>query len=250
MKAGFVTDIHEDITNLDYAIRVLQDNDCDEIYCLGDIVGFVLPFYKNISSRDADACVKTVMQHSSHVVIGNHDLFAIKKVPVHTAGFEYGENWYALDYDTRYRRSRNHIWLYEDSDIPCTLSRESIDYLRSRSETAVVTSDEYSFFLSHFCYPDFSGSCIHFPTEAFHLKNHFAFIESKGCLLSFSGHGHPEGCLVGDQDRIHSLGFGIHNIKKTPQWIVAPCIARTSRKNGVLIFDTEKMQLHIIPLLR
>lgn len=250
MKVGFVTDIHEDIANLEYAFKLLHDENCDEIICLGDIVGFTIPFYKNITSRDADACVKSIINNCSHVVIGNHDLYSIKKVPFNKAGFEYGENWYSLDYETRSRRSRNKIWLYEDSEIPCTLSQESILFLSSLSETAVINSRDNSFFISHFCHPDFSGSSIQFPTEGFHLKNHLSFTESNGCVLSFSGHGHPEGCLIGNPEKIYSLRFGIHDIKNEPQWIVAPSIARTSRKNGVLIFDSYKMQLKIIPLTR
>jgi len=250
MKFGFVTDIHEDITNLELALKLLIEENCDEIICLGDIVGFALPFYKNIFTKDADLCVQTVMKNCSRIVIGNHDLYAIKKVPLYKAGFKYLENWYLLDYETRSRLSKNKIWLYEDSEIPCTLSEESINFLNSLNETAVVNSSSGSFFISHFCYPDFSGSSIHFPAEAFHLKNHFKYVESENCVLSFSGHGHPEGCLIADHEKIYNLNFGAHNLDDEPLWIVAPSVAKTSRKNGVLIFDNNKMQLKIIPLTR
>jgi len=250
MKVGFVTDIHEDIFNLERALELLHNENCEEIICLGDIVGFAIPFYKNISSRDAEACVKTVIKNCSKVVIGNHDLYAIKKVPLYKAGFEYGENWFSNDYETRSRLSRNKIWLYEDSEIPCTLSENSISFLNTLNETEVVKIKNHSLFISHFCYPDFSGSSIQFPTEGSHIKNHLKFVESNNCVLSFSGHGHPEGCLIGNNERIYNPGFGNHFIVNEPQWIVAPSIARTSRKNGVLIFDSDLMQLKITPLAR
>lgn len=248
MKVGFVTDIHEDIINLENALRIIDENKCDKIICLGDIVGFAIPFYKNISSKDADACVKTVKNSCAHSVIGNHDLFAIKKIPGNTAGFDYGEDWYSLDYETRSRLARNKIWLYEDSEIPCDLSDESIEFLNSLEETDVVDLPDKSIFISHFCHPDFTGSHIHFPTEGFHLANHFSNAASSNCLLSFSGHGHPEGCLVGNNESINSTVFGMHRIQNEQQWIVCPSIARTSRKNGVLVFDSIKMELTIIPL--
>lgn len=250
MKVGFVTDIHEDIGNLEYAIKLILNEDCERIICLGDIVGFAIPFYKYITERDADACVKSISANCSDVVIGNHDLYAIKKIPINKAGFNYEDNWYSLDYERRSSLSKNKIWLYEDSEVPCTLSEESISFLNSLNETSVVKLSGMSIFISHFCHPDFTGSSIHFPTEGFHLKNHFSFTESNNCKLSFSGHGHPEGCLIGDQEKISGIGFGTHNIQPGAQWIVAPSIARTSRKNGVLIFDENNMQLKIIPLTR
>lgn len=248
MKVGFVTDIHEDIASLEQGLELLLNENCDKIICLGDIVGFAIPFYKNITSRDADACIKTVINNCSDVVIGNHDLYAIKKVPVNNAGFEYGEDWYSLDYETRSKLSKNKIWLYEDSEVPCHLSEESISFLNSLNEKKVVELQNISIFISHFCHPDFTGSSIHFPAEGFHLKNHFSLTESENCSLSFSGHGHPEGCLIGNDEKITCLGFGTHSIQDEQQWIVAPSVARTSRKNGVLIFDSLKMQLKIIPL--
>ena len=250
MKVGFVTDIHEDIENLEYAIELLLNENCTKIICLGDIVGFVIPFYKNITARDADACVKSISRSCSDIVIGNHDLYAIKKVPINKAGFNYEDNWYSLDYETRSSLSKNKIWLYEDSEVPCTLSEESISFLNSLNETSVVELSGISILISHFCHPDFTGSCIHFPAEGFHLKNHLVFTESNNCEFSFSGHGHPEGCLIGNYEKISCIGFGTYNIKPGTQWIVAPSIARTSRKNGVLIFDEDNMQLNIVPLTR
>ncbi|PKL84164.1 MAG: hypothetical protein CVV24_01405 [Ignavibacteriae bacterium HGW-Ignavibacteriae-3] len=248
MKVGFVSDIHEDIANLEQALNVILNENCEKIICLGDIIGFAIPFYKNIASRDADASVKTVAKNCSEAVVGNHDLYSIKKIPLNNAGFDYGEDWYSLDYETRSKLARNRIWLYEDSEIPCLLSEESVSFLDSLKETKVISLDNISIFISHFCHPDYTGSSIHFPSEGFHLKNHFAAAVAENCKLSFSGHGHPEGCLIGNSDKIINLGFGTHVLKDEQQWIVVPSIARTSRKNGVLIFDSAEMSLNIIPL--
>lgn len=248
MKLGFVTDIHEDINNLKKAFGILEESKCDEVICLGDIVGFAIPFYKNISERDADACVKFIKENCMCSVVGNHDLYAIRKTPINKAGFEYKENWYSLDYETRAALSRNKIWLYEDCEIPCVLSDESVEYLNSLSEYKTIESGTKRFFVSHFCYPDFTGSHIHFPSEAFHLKNHFQFASEYGCEISFSGHGHPEGCLLTNAEKIYNPGFGVHQLKEEMLWIAVPPAARTSRKNGVMIFDTDAMQIKLVPL--
>ena len=40
MKIGLITDIHENANLLKEALRLAAKNKCDEIVCLGNIVGF------------------------------------------------------------------------------------------------------------------------------------------------------------------------------------------------------------------
>lgn len=248
MIVGFLADIHEDITNLDRAFDLLAQHGCEKIICLGDIVGFTLPFYQYIHSRNAEACVTRIRDRCSVVVAGNHDLYAVRKAPHYAAGFDYGPNWYDLAYATRAKKARNRIWLYEDNELPSALSPASLEFLRNLNEVERVTLDGMSFLVSHFCYPDFSGSAIHFPSQAFHLKKHFQFLNEQGCHVGFSGHGHPEGCLVVDQEDFALHPFGSLRLKKEMQWIVAPCVARTSRANGCMILDTDRMEVQVLPL--
>ncbi len=248
MILGFITDIHEDITSLQKAFKILEQEKVDSIICLGDIIGFALPFYKNIPDRDADRCIKLVKSNCSKTVVGNHDLFAIKKIPEFASGFSYEKNWYSLDYDKRSKLARNKIWLYEDSEIPSLLSDVSKDFLNSLEEYAVIQSDKINIFISHFCYPDFSGSSIFFPEQPFHLKKHFEFTQNLNCKISFSGHGHPEGCVFINEDKLSLYKFGEHKISNNNCWMVTPCVAKTTRKNGVLIFDTNNFTIRILEL--
>lgn len=248
MKLGFISDIHEDILSLQKAFDLLQQEKVDSIICLGDIVGFALPFYKNIHNRDADKCLELVMANCDHIVIGNHDLYAIRKTPKFNSGFDYGENWYSLDYEKRSKLARNRIWLYEDSEIPSLLNDNSKTFLNELDEFKVVQFNKVNIFLSHFCFPDFSGSSIFSPKQSFHLKKHFEFTKNLNCKISFSGHGHPEGCVLTDEEKITLLDYGEHKIKNDSSWIVAPCVANTSRKNGVLVFDTINFTVKTIEL--
>jgi len=90
MKIGLISDIHEDILSLEQAFRFFSSEKCDQIFCLGDIVGFALPFFKYIETRNANECINLIKKNCDETVIGNHDLFAIKKVPEHKFGFDYG----------------------------------------------------------------------------------------------------------------------------------------------------------------
>ena len=81
MKIGIISDIHEDIVSLKYIFKTFEKRRCDEIICLGDIVGFVGNYFYFSATRNASECLRLVRANCSHVLAGNHDLFAIKKLP-------------------------------------------------------------------------------------------------------------------------------------------------------------------------
>lgn len=246
MKLGFLTDIHEDVLNLEKALSILSKEKCDIVICLGDIIGFTIPFFRYIETRNAEECVRLIKENCSVIVVGNHDLYAIKRIPKHKAGFNYTEDWYQLDYDVRASKARNRIWLYEDNEIRCQLSDNAKEFLSNLNETEIRNFDNMNFLFSHFCFPDFSGSAIFFPRETFHLAKHFDYMKDNNCLISVSGHGHPEGAIIVDQNEFSLVGFGNHKLGEDCQWVVSPCVARTSRLNGVMILDTSIKQIQTI----
>jgi predicted phosphodiesterase len=248
VRIGFLSDIHEDIESLRAAIAELERRGCDHLVCLGDIVGFTLPFMKYIGTRDANLCLDMVRDQCIAVVAGNHDLYAVRRVPAYNAGFPYEENWYDLDYEIRARRSKNRVWLYEDSELPAFLDARSKEYLLGLPEFMVVTLDDIPFFFSHFHYPDLSGSRIDSLKKARELWPHFRFMTEQDCLLGFSGHGHPEGCAIADLRTLCFHPFGSYKIERSSQWIVCPCVANTARANGVMVFDTRAFVIEAIPL--
>lgn len=148
-----------------------------------------------------------------------------------------------MDYNVRAARAQNNIWLYEDGELPVLLSDESTAFLRHLKEIEKADYGGRSFLFSHFCYPDFSGSTIHFPSEAIHLRTHFEYMGSSGCTIGVSGHGHPEGFLIVSKDEFKFYPFGTYQLRDEIQWIVVPCVARTMRSNGVLIIDLETKKI-------
>lgn len=247
MKLGFVSDIHEDQIRLKESLMLLEKEGCDEIICLGDIVGFTLPFYKYINNRNAEECINIVRNNCDVVVCGNHDLYAVKKVPIYKESFQYPENWYELEYDKREKLAKNKIWLYEDSELPINISPSSKEFIQNLPEFEVKEYEGINYLFSHFHYPDFTGSTLFFPSKTEHLEKHFNFMKEKECCVSFSGHGHPEGATIVD-DKIQHIKFGSHMGNREIKWVVCPCTANTSRANGVMTFDTQKSIFEIIPL--
>lgn len=248
MKIAFISDIHEDYKSLEKALKLIAEENCDHIICLGDIIGFALPFYRYIDDRDANMCIKLIKENCTIAVAGNHDLFGIRKVPDFRSGFDYGENWYEMDYDFRSKKAQKRVWMYEDNEITTKLNDNSKEYLSTLNEVQFFETGQSKIMISHFCFPDFSGSAIFFPAESFHLEKHFSYMNENSCSISFSGHGHPEGAIQVTEDKFHSLKFGNQKLLNEIQWIVVPCVARTTRANGVLILNTKEKEFKTIPL--
>lgn len=247
VKVGFLSDIHEDYTALCAAVDLLDRAQCDQLICLGDIVGFSFPYQRPYAQRNPESCIALIRDQCCAAVAGNHDLFAVRRVPRYTAGFDYGPDWYAHEEHVRSRKARKRLWGYEDFDLPQTLSTEAQEYLHTLPEYMTVEIDGSPLFISHFRYPDLSGSLV-LSLRSDHLHEHFTFVRSRDCTLSFSGHGHPEGFARTVQNRLCFSGFGSHTLPRDEQWIVVPGVARSERASGVLAFDTRTFDLEAIAL--
>ncbi|MBU6431667.1 metallophosphoesterase family protein, partial [Patescibacteria group bacterium] len=150
MKLGFISDIHEDIKRLEQALKILKSHKCDKIICLGDIVGYSVPYYGFLWSRNAPEVIKLVKKNCDLVVVGNHDLFAIKKLPKNKAGFKYPKDWYALDYWKRKTLSKDKVWLYEYNELPSLLTKADEKFIDRLPEYIVGNFDGVKILLSHY----------------------------------------------------------------------------------------------------
>jgi diadenosine tetraphosphatase ApaH/serine/threonine PP2A family protein phosphatase len=75
MRLAIITDIHANLPGLE---AVLVDADAagvDEIWCLGDVVGY---------GADPDACTDLVRERCSRCLVGNHDLAVLGELDVST----------------------------------------------------------------------------------------------------------------------------------------------------------------------
>ena len=68
MKLAILSDIHSNLQALEQALRLVGQLRVDEIYCLGDIVGY---------GGNPNECVALIRERCAKVVKGNHDLATV-----------------------------------------------------------------------------------------------------------------------------------------------------------------------------
>jgi predicted phosphodiesterase len=65
VRTAIVSDIHANLQALEAVLEQIDAESCDEIWCLGDVVGY---------GADPDACVALVRERADLCLSGNHDL--------------------------------------------------------------------------------------------------------------------------------------------------------------------------------
>jgi len=254
MKIGIITDIHEDLLSLVKAIDILEQRGCDEVVCLGDITGFNVLNYKHLHVRSAHECLAVLKKNCSEIILGNHDLHHVHKLPTYSNGFNYPHNWYELDFDQKKKLGEGKVFLYDDFELPPLLQKSDVSYMKSLPEYIVKSYGDLHILFSHFAYPDFTGSRSYYPRLHEEVIQHLQFIHQNQCLIGFSGHFHYPGFARCDEEKWEHLSFGTYNLAHRLQWVYGPCIARFYRKNGdsvangVMMLDTQHMEIEVIPL--
>lgn len=247
MKLGFVSDIHEDVASLKKGLDVLHREDCDQIICLGDIIGFSNPYYPYTKTKDANACIDLVRENCTIVVPGNHDLFSAGRIPSYNAGIEYPEDWFSMELSVRMDMMKGKIWFYENEVTPA-LTEENKQYLNALPEYRILANDDYNILLTHFLYPDVSGSLTKRIDDIYNYRDHFLFMRENNCRLSFAGHMHKEGFEVVNMMGVREFGFKKKRLRMTESFIGLPPVARGTNKNGVTVFDTRNFEIKAIRL--
>jgi predicted phosphodiesterase len=249
MLIAFISDIHEDIESLQKALSEIKKTEVDQIFCLGDIIGFNSNAFENKKTRNASACIKVIKNICTQTVAGNHDHFIIRKTTQNPEVFTYPPDWYELDPQKRQEIAGNVLWLYEVNEEETKLSESEKEFINSLPEFLIIQIDNIRILLSHYIYPDFTGSRIGFPDKMEDLNEHFNFMKKNKITLSFSGHGHAPGTYMTVDGRIKLINYGLVEIEKNAAtWISGPCIAKNRASSGLLLFDTEKYQLNVISI--
>lgn len=249
MKVGIIGDIHEDIVALRAAVCRLEKEGCSEVMCLGDIVGYKVNAYRYLDTRNAHECIALVRANcNGSVLIGNNDLFQIKKVPQHRGGFNFPPDWYTLDFFERKALAKDRLFLYEDVQLSALLTKADKAYLESLPDLLVRSFGERKVMFSHFAYPDLHGMQTYFPKRAEEFLPHLSFIRDQGCDLGFSGHMHFEGLSRVSEFDITRDPFGTYELSGSLEYAYGPCIARGPFRPGILVYDTDSGVVHALAL--
>jgi len=247
MKLSVISDIHSDLISLQEVLRETEKQKCDKILCLGDIVGFSPHFEGNLDGRDADACVRMVKNHCDYAVCGNHDLYAIKKLPSYHAQLAMPENWYELDMQDREKISKSKLWLYED-EIEDPLSESSFEYLNQLPEQIIIRAGDLNILAAHFIEPDITGTSRRSPAGRKDFFLHLKLLKKMNCMVGLAGHAHLEGFA-----RISRRSYLMNYYRKSQllnkrQVIIGPPVTRNSGSRGFIIMDTFSREFEAISL--
>ena len=249
MVLGILADIHEDIIRLNESCEIFSSRNVDEIVCLGDIVGFGVPYYSYLHTRDSNKVVEWVKDNCPISLVGNHDLYAVRKTPVNSERFAYPPNWYDLDFNKRKESGGGKIWLYEKNELSSLLDDDNKEYIRALPEYLIQDYGKYKILYSHYFYPDVTG-CLSITIKGVHeLRQHFDFMKQNGCLYAFSGNDHYQGIKVFTEESIIEIKFGEKYIlPDCPLWLHVPAVANGTNQNGVAIYNTDTREIEAVPL--
>jgi predicted phosphodiesterase len=73
MRVAVVSDIHGNRQAFEAVLDVIEDTECEELWCLGDLVGY---------GADPDACVALARENAAICLAGNHDLGVRGTIPL------------------------------------------------------------------------------------------------------------------------------------------------------------------------
>lgn len=251
MKIGILTDIHENTEMLAEALRLAEANKCDELVCLGDIVGYDRRFYKYIRKRSAKECLGLIRTNCRYIVAGNHDLFAAERFPAYSNGFKYPEQWFSLTGEERKLLSEGKVWSYEYDD-PVDLEEEDHAFLKSLPEYLTTSFNEVTILFSHYIYPDLTGSTTTYIERNHQLKDAWRFMDEQKSKYSFYGHSHGSFAGFAYRDSFsflkafHAIPDSSFNLGDEMVIITLPPLAGEKGRTGFSIIDTETMKLNII----
>lgn len=110
MLIAIVSDIHGNRQAFEAVLDAIEDSECREIWCLGDLVGY---------GAEPDACVELATDATALCLAGNHDLVVVGALPIEqfSRGAALAAQWTR---DTIAQRTRRYLERLE----PAILDRE------------------------------------------------------------------------------------------------------------------------------
>lgn len=256
-RIAIISDVHEDIHSLTKAMKMIELEKCDTVFCLGDITGYPFLRGKYESTRDLSACIKLIRKNCSIVTAGNHDLFHLRRIPSHNPDSLISAKWFNLPDDEKLSITGGKIWNYSD-DYPVRLNENEFDYLNALPEYIIRDFGDRKVLFSHHLFPDITGMINGFSKDPERMNRHIDFLKQHDCSLSISGHMHIEGLGIyyeqgeGLLSQIFGgfnyYSFGERKLKSKACAISIPALADNGQVNGFAILDSANQTISAITL--
>lgn len=116
MRMAIISDIHSNIEALTVAFEWIDDNDIDQVVCLGDVVGY---------GADPNPCCELIRERVDVTLLGNHDAATIGVMDI---GYYYDAARDAIFWTRNNLSDENFRWLYA---LPYTHMQDNAAYFHS-----------------------------------------------------------------------------------------------------------------------
>ena len=208
MKIGVITDIHSNLPALKAVMERLDEFNCDQIVCCGDIIGIgpypeeTVQFMLNIPNLIA--------------VRGNHEKYLLEGMP----------SKYPNEERMSFEEMKHHKWEHS------LLSPSSVDFLKSLPYRTDTVCEGHSLSVLHYCM-DRDGHYIHYkpnPSEK-DLKQMFSNVASEIVLYD---HNHQRNVCKGDKLYINVGSLG------------CPAQSRNIARAGVVNIEPGNVEVQTI----
>lgn len=246
MKIAFISDIHEDILSLKKTLKLIEKFKCDEIACLGDIVGYSVNYYKHLNTRNANECIRLISENVKYSVAGNHDHYAIKKIPSFVNDFYYQDNWYDLSFERRKELANGKIWLYEDEELSPLLNDFSLEWLSKLPEKLYIDIASKKIHISHYIYPDITGAKKSNMHSVNDIKEHHSYCIHENVNMSIFGHVHSVRMLLADNINLKNKKFFC--VSNALINVGLPPIVNNRFYSGFIIYDSINNNIETVSI--
>jgi predicted phosphodiesterase len=107
MRVAIVSDVHGNRQAFEAVLDAIGDSDCEELWCLGDLVGY---------GAEPDACVALAREHAAICLAGNHDLGVRGTLPLEefSRGAALAASWTQNEIDPE---TRSYLDRLEPSNV-------------------------------------------------------------------------------------------------------------------------------------
>ena len=257
VRVAVITDVHEDVVSLKRALRMIEIEKCDQIVCLGDILGY--PYLRGSyeKSRNVSECISLIRSNCTMVVAGNHDIFHLRRLPEFSNGFRFPHEWYEMPPEMKTRISGGRVWNYSD-DCPVSLTDDELEFMNNLREYEILNTATGRLLFSHSLYPNLTGYVSDKNGTEGMLSTHFGFMEENECRLSVCGHMHIEGLGVSYQLRdsffprlfrgFRYFPYGRKRLRNHRCCVTIPALADNSQVNGFAVFDSDDFSINAVSL--